>query len=109
MKMSASDFVKTNGFSSMKELSEIAGKDRQTLNRWFVEQPYFFKIVMLGALASKNGVTTSNFDFSRKRAKDLADDSFAELLRYVASAERKLQQATADVVQLRTNLRRTSF
>jgi len=44
----ASMTAKSIGLKSLGQVSDITGKSRATLNKWFNEQPDFFYVVILG-------------------------------------------------------------
>jgi hypothetical protein len=50
----ASSYVKAKGLINIKQLMELTGRDRSTLNRWFKNDFQWFEIVVDGCLVHLN-------------------------------------------------------
>ncbi len=47
-KLTAAQYVKECGFQSLKQVADMSGTSRQTLNNWFHNKTILFEIVVLG-------------------------------------------------------------
>lgn len=56
--MKMTEYVKSIGLSSVKEMSAISTVGRGTLNNWWNESPQQFKCMALGCVSIKNGTIT---------------------------------------------------
>ena len=51
--MSAANYAKQAGLSSLKEVIERTGQSRQTLQNWYEDKPALFEVVIAGCVALK--------------------------------------------------------
>lgn len=51
----ASSYVKSRGLKNIKQMIELTGRDRSTLNRWFNNERVWFEIVVTGCLEANKG------------------------------------------------------
>ena len=52
-KQTASAYVKERGLKNIKQMIELTGRDRSTLNRWFNNERDWFEIVVTGCLEAQ--------------------------------------------------------